>query len=421
MDIARKRLSTRSAEEAGSELQDEMKGIFVSEWLTQHPLLLAGKFPSHIWLHADCPTPEPQGATDDAAARVAGAKLSYAMERLTELNLRGIAHAQRGELDEALLAWRSMEEDLKASVPKGEQPALLAVAYNNLAGVYYARSKSAPAAQYIERAARLEQRVYGAPDFGTRLRLGAVYSRAKRHTEALNQCSLALDVLRSTEELRLDHSSRLDAAAAAAFTHGGGSTTAGGAEADGAVAEQAAVGPHEANYQAHLAVAYHNLAVELASTQQFGPASAMVDVAQHLIEQVVSPKHRWSKQIKASGLRLRDLHVSTTFVEHALRPRLAASQVRSDAMLAFANGPHLKTPVPLGSPTRSQREHTASAGGQPANLRASSGYLPTGYLPTGYLPTGSQAQGVGQPPRSKKGGQQIRASTSLPALPQQRR
>jgi len=387
MDIARKRLSTRSAEEAGSELQDEMKGIFVSEWLTQHPLLLAGKFPSHIWLHADCPTPEPQGATDDAAARVAGAKLSYAMERLTELNLRGIAHAQRGELDEALLAWRSMEEDLKASVPKGEQPALLAVAYNNLAGVYYARSKSAPAAQYIERAARLEQRVYGAPDFGTRLRLGAVYSRAKRHTEALNQCSLALDVLRSTEELRLDHSSRLDAAAAAAFTHGGGSTTAGGAEADGAeadgaVAEQAAVGPHEANYQAHLAVAYHNLAVELASTQQFGPASAMVDVARHLIEQVVSPKHRWSKQIKASGLRLRDLHVSTTFVEHALRPRLAASQVRSDAMLAFANGPHLKTPVPLTSPSRSQR---------------------------------------GPGARGKRGGETLRASTSLPALPQPRR
>ena len=303
MDIARKRLSTRSAEEAGSELQDEMKGIFVSEWLTQHPLLLAGKFPSHIWLHADCPTPEPQGETDDAAARVAKAKLSYAIERLTELNLRGIAHAQRGELDEALLAWRSMEEDLKASVPKGEQPALLAVAYNNLAGVYYARSKSSPAAQYVERAARLEQRVYGAPDFGTRLRLGAVYSRAKRHTEALSQCSLALDVLRSTEELRLDHSSTLDEAAAAAFTHGvsthggGSSTTAAGSraagegaatagEAAGAAGEGAAVGPHEANYQAHLAVAYHNLAVELASTQQFGPASAMVDVARHLIEQV---------------------------------------------------------------------------------------------------------------------------------------
>ena len=34
-------------------------------------------------------------------------------------------------------------------------------------------------------------------------------------------------------------------------------------------------------------------------------------------------KHRWVRHISSSARRLRDMHLSTTFVEHSLRPSLA--------------------------------------------------------------------------------------------------
>ena len=168
------------------------------------------------------------------------------------------------------------------------------------------RAKLPSALQYVERAARLEARAYGAADFATRLRQGAICSRCKRHSEGLRHCTAAVQMLKMTSEREQE----LDAAKRAS---------------DASATSEPDV------YHAHLAVAYHNLAVQLAYTQQLGPASAMADVAYSLASNALTAKHRWAKHIGASAQRLRDMHVSTTFLSHSLRPRLAAQQARADA------------------------------------------------------------------------------------------
>ena len=46
-------------------------------------------------------------------------------------------------------------------------------------------------------------------------------------------------------------------------------------------------------------------------------------MAQQLVSQALPAKHRWVRHISSSARRLRDMHLSTTFVEHSLRPSLA--------------------------------------------------------------------------------------------------
>ena len=132
---ARERLILQVAEEeragggpTGTEL-DEVQGLFVSEWLTEHPISLAGKYPAHIWLHCDSPPMDP------------------GLHNIDALNRVGIVRLREGRPDEALVAWRSMEDEIKARVLKKEAAPLLACAYNNLAGVYYTLRKPAPALQ----------------------------------------------------------------------------------------------------------------------------------------------------------------------------------------------------------------------------------------------------------------------------------
>ena len=110
-----------------------------------------------------------------------------------------------------------------------------------------------------------------------------------------------------------------------------------------------------ASFNAHLAVAYHNLGVQLAQGGQLQPASAMIRVADQLACEALAPKHRWARQshhrgagtldqrsplvsatltcdpralwtVCASATKLRDLHVASSFVQHSLRPRRAVEQ-----------------------------------------------------------------------------------------------
>jgi tetratricopeptide (TPR) repeat protein len=293
----------RAAERAGAQLEEEFKSLFVSEWLTQHPLNLT--YPQHIWLHADCPGGGGDGggaAAEVAFARGAEAGLRSGAEATRQhvdyLNRVGIVKLQDGKLDDALVAFKEMEQAVKAEVAvQRERGALLAVVYNNLAGFYYRRSKPQSALQYIQRAAGLERRVHGAVDFATLARLGAVCSKLKAHTEGLAHCRAALETLER----------------------------AGSQNGDATL-------PRE--YHACLAVVYHNLAVQLAHAKQLQQASAMANVAETLAARALPSKHRWAKQIAATVHRVRDLHVSLSFVEHSLRPRLAAHQAQQQSRQA---------------------------------------------------------------------------------------
>ena len=54
----------------------------------------------------------------------------------------------------------------------------------------------------------------------------------------------------------------------------------------------------------------------------------MVNVADQLAALSLPAKHRWARQICSTVQKLRDLHVSTSFVQHSLRPRLALHQAK---------------------------------------------------------------------------------------------
>ena len=300
--------------QAANVLASSFNSLFVSEWLTQHPLALS--YPPHIWIHADCP-PLPPGASET-------------LQRVSYLNQAGVVQLQDAKLDYALMSFKEMEKAIKAALPAGKpRAALLAVAYSNIAGFYFRRGLPAPALQYAQRAATLEERAHGAVDFATLLRLGAVHSKSsKGHVRGLAHCEAAVEALRQV----------------------GSATTPSGAAPTPIMtlpawrdaAARGAEGPAQprramhAAYQAHLAVAYHNLAVELAYVQRLQDASAMIHVADELASQSIPAKHRWARAICASVQRLRDLHVTNSFVQHSLRPRLAVHQAREEQQRAAA-------------------------------------------------------------------------------------
>ena len=285
-------------------LKNDLQGLFVSEWMTQHPLHLS--YPQHIWVHADCPpntspeTPEPE-----------------ALQRIRFLNESGNVHLQQAiegarseaqkkdRLDSALAAYKEMEGVIKEALPSGKQRlSLLACCYTNTAGYYYRMGLAAPALQYAQRGALLEERALGAVDFSTKLRLATVYFKAKDHQTALTHGQAAIDLLIELAEV-----------------HGieAQSQTTDGTAAARAAAESAAE-EISSKVQAHLAVAYHNLAVQLAypAAGTLQKAHQMVNVADQLAALSLPAKHRWARQICSTVQKLRDLHVSTSFVQHSL-------------------------------------------------------------------------------------------------------
>ena len=199
---------------------------------------------------------------------------------------------------------------------------------NNLAYFYYRKHKYPAAHSYMAKAMTLERKAYGAVDFATHLRMAAVSARLSHHTVSLKHCKAALKVLQEAADLHGGHGG----APAAART-----------------------------YHAHLAVVYHNLAVQMAYLQQLQHASGTAKVAQQLVTQALPAKHRWVRRparprictgctplhvhcmhsactlqahdahamhmqvrhISSSARRLRDMHLSTSFVEHSLRPGIA--------------------------------------------------------------------------------------------------
>ena len=103
----------------------------MSEWLTQHPLVL--RYPPHIWLHADCPQPEEEldGAEglDEAAHGV-----STPRQQVQYSNKLAIVYLQSGELDKALLVLKEMEENVRRNLVGRERLQILPVAmHHNLA------------------------------------------------------------------------------------------------------------------------------------------------------------------------------------------------------------------------------------------------------------------------------------------------
>ena len=132
--------------------------------------------------------------------------------------------------------------------------------------------------------AQMERRAYGAVDFATHLRMAAVSSKLKLHPESLRHCRASLAVLQQT-----------------------------------ASEEQEGSGEVQAAFNAHLAVAYHNTAVQLAHMQQLHEASVAAKLAHKLAATSLPPKHRWFHTISSTARLLKDMHISTTFVTQQVR------------------------------------------------------------------------------------------------------
>lgn len=347
-----------------SGMDGEFKGLFVSEWLTAHPLNLT--YPALIWLHADCPplvTPEEEraaGASSSSAATLrkqpsasasAAAASSLPLDARREIeyfNRAGIVHLQDGRLDDALSCFKEMEKAVRDHAPRGsiERSALLAVAHNNTAGYYY-HKKGFPqvALQYAQKAASLERRVHGQTDFATQQRIACCLAKTKANKEAVSYCVSAIDTLMAAGSAAALANAKEQAAAAEAIEAEHAKTRRANSLMSQAVAATGgATGPNgpglpksvDGAYHAYLGVSYHNLAVCYAQCGQLQQANAMVNVADQLAAQSLPAKHRWSRQICATLHRLRDLHVSTEFVHHSLRPRLAINQARRAAAASHA-------------------------------------------------------------------------------------
>lgn len=153
-----------------------------------------------------------------------------------------------------------MEENIRSNLTGRERLQVLPVVMNNLAYFYYRKHKYPAAHSYMTKAMTLERKAYGAVDFATHLRMAAVSTRLSHHTVSLKHCKAALKVLQEAADLQGGHGG----APAAART-----------------------------YHAHLAVVYHNLAVQMAYLQQLQHASGTAKVAQQLVTQALPAKHRW--------------------------------------------------------------------------------------------------------------------------------
>ena len=346
-------------------LDQEFKGLFVSEWLTNHPLNM--EYPHQIWLHADCPplvTPEeyaslaaraaaapaaaPAGPSGLAASAPSAASSSVASElplavrvRIEYVNRAGLYYLQEGRYDEALSSFKEVEKAVKDHARQGsaERMALMAVAHNNTAGFYYRKQGfAAVALQYAQKAAALEARVHGQTDFATHLRLACCCAKNKSHKDALGHCVKAIDLLRDAAAAAAVANARERAAAAEAIEaeerkarHANSLLTQAIEATGGAAGAPGLPADLDGPYHAFLAVGYHNLGVCYARCDQLQEANAMLNVADELAARALPAKHRWAKQICATVQRLRDLHLSTSFVTHSLRPRLAVHQARQAA------------------------------------------------------------------------------------------
>lgn len=306
----------RRQQASRQQVAHDFNALFVSEWLTQHPLTMS--YPSPIWLHSDCP-----------AAPASGVDAN--LQRVRYLNEAGIVHQQEGRLDDSLAAFKEMEGVIKKSMPAGKaRLAYLAVAYNNVAGFYFRKSMMAPALQYCERAATLEERAHGAIDCMTKSRLACIHSRGKERGRALALTQAVLGELKAMANTPSPQAAQAHAPAPGGFDlpSCGGSLLRFDSNSGGALVRGT---PLFAAYRAHLAVAYHNLAVQLALCQELQQASAAVHCADQLAAEALPAKHRWAKHICATVQKLRDMHVSSQFVQHSIRPRLAVFEARQAA------------------------------------------------------------------------------------------
>ena len=73
----------------------------------------------------------------------------------------------------------------------------------------------------------------------------------------------------------------------------------------------------------------------------------MIHVADELASQSIPAKHRWARAICASVQRLRDLHVTNSFVQHSLRPRLGVHMARQEQQRAAAREAMMPPDEPL--------------------------------------------------------------------------
>lgn len=292
--VAQARVTERAMQALTEAQHEQWQRVLMSEWLTQHPLVL--RYPPHIWLHADCPQPDGEGGEigeigpGESREEEPQQPASPQRQQVQYSNKLAIVYLQSGELDKALLVLKEMEENIRSNLTGRERLQVLPVVMNNLAYFYYRKHKYPAAHSYMTKAMQLERKAYGAVDFATHLRMAAVSARLSHHTVSLKHCKAALKVLQE-----------------AAGLHGGHG------------------GPPAAarTYHAHLAVVYHNLAVQMAYLQQLQHASGTAKVAQQLVTQALPAKHRWVRHISSSARRLRDMHLSTSFVEHSLRPGIA--------------------------------------------------------------------------------------------------
>ena len=184
---------------------------------------------------------------------------------------------------------------------------MLPVVMNNLAYFYYRKHKYPAAHSYMTKAMTLERKAYGAVDFATHLRMAAVSARLSHHTVSLKHCKAALKVLQEAADLHGGHGG----APAAART-----------------------------YHAHLAVVYHNLAVQMAYLQQLQHAAGTAKVAQQLVTQALPAKHRW--------VRCPPAHACALDAHHCLRTACALpAHCMRTACALHAHTLPVPVPVPV--------------------------------------------------------------------------
>ena len=198
---------------------------------------------------------------------------------------------------------------------------MLPVVMNNLAYFYYRKHKYPAAHSYMTKAMTLERKAYGAVDFATHLRMAAVSARLSHHTVSLKHCKAALKVLQEAADLHGGHGG----APAAART-----------------------------YHAHLAVVYHNLAVQMAYLQQLQHAAGTAKVAQQLVTQALPAKHRWVRCPPAHACALDAHHCLRTACALPAHCMRTACALHAHCRLRHPSQPHPPSPTIPAPPSQPQ-------------------------------------------------------------------
>lgn len=155
---------------------------------------------------------------------------------------------------------------------------LLATAYGNLAAYYFRREKLRAALDYCSKASAVERKLHGQPEFSTHLRTAAVLSDLGRHVDALRHCELAWSTL-----LHQARGARVDVSAAPDDDdHDDGEKL-----------------PPE--YQAAIAVACNNLAVEFFRLRRPQEALALAQEAEERAAQALPADHPYDLHIRHTG------------------------------------------------------------------------------------------------------------------------